>query len=129
VSVSGRLTGWTGMTLDLQSIRLRNGSSYQFAGIIEGIRTPGGETVTVDREGTVGGDGGQTRRAVVRGAIGAGLGAIVGAVAGGTRGAVIGAVIGAGGGAGSVLVQGRDRLDLQRGAEVTITSGEPGYRR
>ena len=60
-----------------------------------------------------------------RGAIGAALGAIIGAIAGGGKGAAIGAVIGAGGGAGTVIVEGRDRLDLQRGTEVTITSGDP----
>ena len=53
VNESGRLTGRAGMTLNLQSIRLRNGRSYQFDGVIEDIRTPDGETVRVDREGTV----------------------------------------------------------------------------
>ena len=63
------------------------------------------------------------RRRCSAGAIGAALGAIIGAIAGGGKGAGIGAVIGAGGGAGTVIVEGRDQLDLQRGTEVTITSG------
>jgi hypothetical protein len=129
VNESGRLTGRAGMTLNLRSIRLRNGSSYQFDGVIEDVRTPDGETVRVDREGTVDTHDSQTQRTVERGAIGAALGAIIGAVAGGGKGAVIGAVIGAGGGAGTVIVEGRDRLDLQRGTELTITSGDPRNQR
>jgi hypothetical protein len=38
-------------------------------------------------------------------------------------------VIGAGGGAGTVIVEGRDRLDLQRWTELTITSGDPRNQR
>ncbi|MGE5814906.1 MAG: YMGG-like glycine zipper-containing protein [Acidobacteriota bacterium] len=125
---SGRLTGRAGMTLDLRSIRLRNGRSSQFDGVIEEIRTPDGETVRVDREGAVDTEDSQTRMTVERGAIGAALGAVIGAVVGGGSGAAIGAAIGAGAGAGSVLIGGRDRLDLPRGTEVTITSGDPTYR-
>ena len=76
----------------------------------------------MDSESTVEGKDSQTEKAVQRGAIGAALGAIIGAIAGGGKGAVIGAVIGAGGGAGTVVVEGRDQLDLQRGTELTITS-------
>jgi hypothetical protein len=125
---SGRLTGRASLTLGLRSIRLRNGRSSQFDGVIEEIRTPDGETVSVDREGTVDTEDSQTRKTVERGAIGAALGAVIGAVAGGGKGAAIGAAIGAGAGAGSVIVGGRDRLDLPRGTEVTITSGDPTYR-
>jgi len=39
------------------------------------------------------------------------------------------AAIGAGGGAGTVIVQGRDRLDLPRGTELTITSSVPRRQR
>jgi hypothetical protein len=125
VNESGRLTGRAGMSLSLRSIRLRNGGSYQFEGVIEDMRTPGGETVRVDREGAVDTGSSQTEKTVERGAIGAAVGAIIGAIAGGGKGAAIGAVIGAGGGAGTVIVEGRDRLDLERGTEVTITSGDP----
>lgn len=129
VNESARLAGRPGITLNLRSIRLRNGSSYRFDGVIEDIRTPDGETVRVDREGTVDSHDSQTQKAVQRGAIGAALGAIIGAVAGGGKGAAIGAVIGAGGGAGTVILERRDRLDLQRGTEVTITSGDPWNQR
>ena len=117
------------MTLDLRSIRLRDGRSYPFDGIIEDIRTPDGDTVRVDREGTVDTSDDRTRKTVERGAIGAALGAVIGAVAGGGKGAAIGAVIGAGGGAGTVFIGERDRLDLPRGTEFTITSGGPRNQR
>ncbi|HEY7450200.1 MAG TPA: hypothetical protein VH702_18735, partial [Vicinamibacterales bacterium] len=42
----------------------------------------------------------------------------------GVEGAVIGAVIGAGG-AGTVILEGRDQLDLPRGTELTIISSTP----
>ncbi len=117
-------TGRAGMTLNLRSIRLRNGSSYQFDGVIDEIRTPDGQAVGVDREGTLDAHDGQAQTAVERGAIGAALGAVIGAVAGGGKGAAIGAVIGAGGGVASVFIEGRGGLELQRGTEVTITSGD-----
>ena len=118
-----------GMTLNVRSIRLRDGRSSRFDGVIEGIRTPDGETVRVDREGAIDNHGSQTRKTVERSAIGAALGVVIGAIAGGGKGAAIGAVIGAGGGAGSVIVEGRDRLELERGTELTIISGDPGNQR
>jgi hypothetical protein len=129
VNESGRLTGRSSMMLNLQSIRLRNGRSSPFDGSIDTVRTPDGETVRLDREGTVDSQDSQTRKTVERSAIGAALGALIGAIAGGGNGAAIGAAIGAGGGAGTVMVEGRDRLDLQRGTEVTITSGDPRNQR
>jgi hypothetical protein len=115
-------TGRAGMTLNLQSIRLRDGSSYQFDGLIDEIRTPDGQVIGIDREGTLDARDGQAQAAVERGAIGAALGAVIGAVAGGGKGAAIGAAIGAGGGVASVFIEGRGGLELQRGTEMTITS-------
>jgi hypothetical protein len=129
VNESGRLTGRSSMSLGLSSIRLRNGTVHAFDGTIEDIRMPDGGSVRVNHEGTAASDENQTQKTVERGAIGAALGAIIGAIAGGGKGAAIGAVIGAGGGAGTVMVEGRDRLDLQRGTAVTITSGVRGYPR
>ena len=116
---SGRITGRSQMTLNLDTIRLRNGSSYRFAGLVESVRTIQGETVKVDNEGSVRDDD-QTTKTVQRTAIGTAVGAIIGAIAGGGKGAAIGAIVGAGGGAGSVYIQGRDDLDLSRGTELTI---------
>jgi hypothetical protein len=131
VNAPGRPSGSTDRTLYFESIRLRNGDTYPFDGVIESIRTLNGDTIRVDRDGTFENGAGRgdsrTRQAVERGAIGATLGALIGAIAGGGKGALIGAGVGAGVGAGTVLVQGRDPFDLQRGTEVTFTSGDPRY--
>lgn len=124
VNRSGRVSGRSEMTLNFDSIRLRNGSSYRFAGLIESVRTLDGDTIRVDNEGGVR-DNNQTNRTIQRTAIGSAVGAIIGAIAGGGKGAAIGAAIGAGAGAGSVYVQGRDDLDLRNGTELTIRSSSP----
>jgi hypothetical protein len=127
VNASGRVSGRADLALNFETIRMRNGTTHQFAGIIEGVRTASGETISVDKEGTLE-DNSQTEKTVQRGAIGAALGAIIGAISGGGKGAAIGAAVGAGGGAGTVVAQGRDQLDLARGTEVTIMSVPPGSR-
>ncbi|MDQ6653946.1 MAG: YMGG-like glycine zipper-containing protein [Acidobacteriota bacterium] len=124
VQRSGRVTGRSQMTLNFDTIRLRDGRSYRFAGILESVRTTQGETIKVDNEGSVRDDS-QTTKTVQRAAIGTAVGAIIGAIAGGGKGAAIGAIVGAGGGAGSVYVQGRDDLELSRGAELTIRASGP----
>ena len=124
VQRSGRVTGRSQMTLNFERIRLRDGRSYRFAGVLESVRTAQGDTVSVDNEGSVR-DNSQTNKTVERAAIGTAVGAIIGAIAGGGKGAAIGAIVGAGGGAGSVYVQGRDDLDLLRGTELTITATGP----
>jgi len=124
VERSGRLTGRSQITFNFDTIRLHNGRSYRFAGVVESVRTPSGAVIRVDNEGAVREDS-QTSRTAQRTAIGTALGAIIGAIAGGGKGAAIGAIIGAGGGAGSVYVQGRDDLELDRGSEVTIRSSSP----
>jgi len=124
VDRGGRITGRSEMTLDFDSIRLRDGRNYQFAGILEAVRTPSGEVVRVDNEGAVR-ESDQTNKTVTRTAIGTAVGAIIGAIAGGGKGAAIGAVIGAGAGAGSVYVQGRNDLELTAGTEVTLRATGP----
>lgn len=124
VQRSGRITGRSQMTLNFDSIRLRDGRSHRFAGILESVRTPLGDTVRIDNEGSVR-DEDQTTKTAQRAAIGTAVGAIIGAIAGGGKGAAIGAIVGAGGGAGSVYVQGRDDLDLSRGTELTIRATAP----
>jgi TctA family transporter len=95
------------MTFNLERIRTRDGRTYSFAGIVEGVRTAeGGGDVRVDNEGSVREGENQTQKTVERAAIGTAIGAIIGAIAGG--------------GAGSVYAQGRDELELRRGTEVTI---------
>jgi hypothetical protein len=124
VERSGRVTGRSQMTFDFDTIRLRDGRSYRFAGILESVRTPNGDVVRVDNEGAVR-DSDQTKTTVTRTAIGTAVGAIIGAIAGGGKGAAIGAVIGAGTGAGSVYIQGRDDLDLNAGTELTVRATGP----
>jgi hypothetical protein len=124
VNRSGRITGRSEMTFNFDSIRLRDGRSYRFAGIVETVRTPGNETVRVDNEGAVREDD-QTGRTIQRTAIGTAVGAIIGAIAGGGKGAAIGAVLGAGAGAGSVYIQGREDLELVSGTEFTVRATGP----
>lgn len=121
---SGRVTGRSEMTLTFDNIRLRDGRSHKFAGILQSVRSPDGEIVKVDNEGSVRDDN-QTTKTTQRAAIGTAVGAIIGAIAGGGKGAAIGAILGAGGGAGSVYVQGRDDLDLNPGTELTVRSSGP----
>jgi hypothetical protein len=120
----GRITGRSELTMDFDTIRLRDGRSYRFAGILESVRTADGDTVNIDNEGAVR-ESDQTNKTVTRTAIGTAVGAIIGAIAGGGKGAAIGAVIGAGAGAGSVYVQGRNDLELNAGTEVTLRATGP----
>lgn len=125
VNQGGSLTGRSGMSLNFESIRLRNGQTYRFAGILTGVRTLNGDSVKVDNEGSAQGDN-QTTQTVTRAGIGTAIGAIIGAIAGGGKGAAIGGIIGAAGGAGSVYVTGKDNLELPTGTELTIRSSAPG---
>lgn len=127
VDRSGRITGRSQMTFDFDTIRLRDGRTYRFAGILETARTADNEVIRVDNEGAARDDN-QTERTIQRTAIGTAVGAIIGAIAGGGKGAAIGAVIGAGAGAGSVYVQGRDDLELETGTELTIRATGPRNR-
>ena len=124
VDRGGRITGRSELTMDFDTIRLRDGRSYRFAGILESVRTPEGEVVKIDNEGAVR-ESNQTEKTVTRTAIGTAVGAIIGAIAGGGKGAAIGAAIGAGAGAGSVYVQGRNDLELSSGTEVTVRATGP----
>ena len=124
INRGGRISGRSEMTLDFDTIRLRDGRSYRFAGILESVRTPNGDVVRVDNEGAVR-DSDQTNKTIQRTAIGTAVGAIIGAIAGGGKGAAIGAIVGAGAGAGSVYVQGRNDLDLTAGTELTVRATGP----
>ncbi len=124
VTRSGRATGRSEMALNLDTIRLRDGSSYRFAGTVESVRNPNGDVVRVDNEGTVRDDS-QTTKTEQRAAIGTALGAIIGAIAGGGKGAILGGILGAGGGAGSVYAQGPNDLELRNGTEVSVRASAP----
>lgn len=124
VDRGGRVRGRSEMALNFDRIRLRDGRTYSFAGLVQSVRTPNGEVVNVNNEGSVREDN-RTNTTVARTAIGTALGALIGAVAGGGKGAAIGAAVGAGAGAGSVYVQGRDDLFLTTGSEVSILATGP----
>jgi hypothetical protein len=121
---SGRVSGRSDMTLDFDTIRLHDGRTYRFAGILESVRTSNGDAIRVDNEGAMK-DSDQTNKTVTRTAIGSAVGAIIGAIAGGGKGAAIGAIVGAGAGAGSVYVQGRNDLILDSGTEISIRATGP----
>lgn len=120
---SGRVSGRASLQLDFDTINV-NGRQYAFAGIIDSVSSVNGDSVTVNNEGTIR-DNNQTNKTVTRAGIGALLGAVIGAVAGGGQGAAIGATVGAGAGAGSVLVGGRDNIELGTGSTFRITSSAP----
>jgi hypothetical protein len=124
VGRSGQISGRSNVTFNFESITLRDGKRYDFAGYLQSVKDQFGKEVKVDTEGTAKGDS-QTRETAKRGGIGAGLGAIIGAIAGGGKGAAIGAIIGGGAGAGSVVVQGREDLELMKGSMMTIQSTSP----
>jgi hypothetical protein len=121
---SGRVSGRANVSLEFDTIRLRNGQTYRFAGVVDSVKSANGENVTVNNEGTVR-DNNQTTKTATRAGIGAALGALIGAIAGGGQGAVIGAGVGAGAGAGSVILQGRDDVELAEGTQFMITATAP----
>ncbi|MEJ7861672.1 MAG: hypothetical protein WKF90_08545 [Pyrinomonadaceae bacterium] len=119
INRSGKVSGRSQITFNFERISLSNGQTYDFAGFLQSVTDADGKTVRVDTEGTARGKD-QTKETVTRGGIGAGLGAIIGAIAGGAKGAAIGAVIGGGAGAGSVVLQGKDDLELRAGSSITV---------
>lgn len=125
VERSGRVTGSSSFTLNFQTIRMRNGRTYDFAGVLRSVTDRDGKIVKVGDEGNAKGSS-QTRESIKRGGIGAGVGAILGAIIGGGKGAIIGATIGGGAGAGSVIAQGKEDLELDQGATITVESTSPG---
>ena len=83
INRGGRVTGRSEMTLDFDTIRLRDGRSYRFAGVLESVRTSNGEIVNVDNEGAVR-DSDQTNKTVLE-LLSDRVGAIIGAIAGGGK--------------------------------------------
>ena len=124
VDQGGRLTGRSGMSLNFDRIRLKNGQTYKFSGVLGNVRLLNGDTIKVDNEGGAQG-GNKTTQTIQRAGIATAVGAIIGAIAGGGKGAAIGGIIGAAGGAGTVFIQGKDNLELPVGTELTIRASGP----
>jgi hypothetical protein len=121
---SGKVSGRSQITFNFERIRLTNGQTYDFAGFLQSITDTNGKTVKVGTEGEAKGDS-QTKETVKRGGIGAGVGAIIGAIAGGAKGAAIGAIIGGGAGAGSVILTGKEEIELKQGSSITVQASSP----
>ena len=124
VDEGGRLSGRSEMSLTFETIRLPNGQTYKFAGVLESVRTLNSDAIKVDNEGSAQGAN-RTTQTIQRAGIATAVGAVIGAIAGGGKGAAIGGIIGAAGGAGSVFVLGKDNLELPSGTELTIRSSGP----
>lgn len=124
VNRSGKVSGRSQITFNFERIRLPNGQTYDFAGFLQSVTDTNGKTVKVDTEGSLKG-GDQTKETVKRGGIGAGIGALIGAIAGGVKGAAIGAIIGGGAGAGSVVLTGKEDLELKQGSSISVQSSSP----
>lgn len=127
VSRGGRITGRSEMTLNFDRITLRDGRTYNFAGIVENVVAANGESARVDNEGAIQEQDSRTNTTVTRSALGSAVGALIGAILDGGKGAAIGAGVGAGVGGGSVYVQGRDDLNLMSGTEIVIRASAPVY--
>ncbi|NNF00082.1 MAG: hypothetical protein HKN25_13760, partial [Pyrinomonadaceae bacterium] len=115
---SGRVTGSSKLTLNFETIRMRNGETYDFAGFTQSITNLDGKTVKIGKEGEIQGNS-QTKKSAKRGGIGAGIGAILGGIIGGGKGAIIGATIGGGAGAGSVIAEGKGDVELDEGSTIS----------
>ncbi|MBX3291659.1 MAG: hypothetical protein KF881_02070 [Acidobacteria bacterium] len=124
VNRSGRVSGRSNITFNFDKITLRDGTVYDFAGVLGEIRDLNGKVIKIDDEGSAKSDS-QTKETAKRGGIGAGVGAIIGAIAGGAKGAAIGAVIGGSAGAGSVIVTGKEDIRLLPGTTFVVTSTSP----
>lgn len=110
--------------VDFESIRMADGRSGDFEGVIESIRMPNGREIRVDQSGAVKGDDAGKSNDVKSGAIGAGVGAILGAIIGGTKGAVVGGV--AGGAGGIILDRADNNRTLPAGTRFTVSAVSSG---
>ena len=115
-----RTANRSGMALEFDQIRLRDGRTAPFSGTIDRVRDASGNTISVENLPERVDNRDDSDAAIQRGAIGAGIGALIGAIAGGGKGAAIGAAVGAAGGAGSVLIDNSSQNTLESGTEFTI---------
>lgn len=112
------------MRIDFDTMRLRDGQTSEFEGVLTAVRTPGGVAFRVNSERV---PDASTEKTIQSGAVGAALGAIIGAIAGGGKGAAIGAVVGGAGGV--ILAQDREQyLDLPPGTQVMLVVTSSRFR-
>jgi hypothetical protein len=110
--------------VDFNSIRMADGRTGEFDGVIQSVRLPDGKVIRIDQSGAVRGDDAGSNNSVKSGAIGAGVGAILGAIIGGTKGAVVGGV--AGGAGGIILDRTGNSRTLPAGTTMTIAAVSSG---
>ena len=122
---SGRVSGNASIGFAFEGMRVRSGQTYGFSGVVNEVILPNGKRISVNNEGVIK-EHSQTKSTVVRAGVGAAVGAIIGAISGGKKGAAIGAIVGAGVGVGSVLLQGRDEIELPQGTRFVITTRNGG---
>ena len=124
VSRSGKVRGRSTFTMNFETIRMRDGRTYDFVGLLQSATDSTGEIIKTGNEGDAKGKS-KTKESIKRGGIGAGLGAIIGGIIGGGKGAIIGATIGGGAGTGSVIAEGKGDVELDEGSTVTVESTSP----
>ncbi|MCI0485187.1 MAG: peptidoglycan-binding protein [Blastocatellia bacterium] len=115
---SGKIKGKTEMTLEFDTIELRNGSAAPLNAELLEVRRSESVKV-VDEEGRIE-TGSRGEQSIKRGAIGAAIGGVLGGLIGGGKGALIGILIGGGAGAGSLIIDGEKELRLESGTEMEI---------
>jgi hypothetical protein len=111
----GSATGRSGLTIHFDTVRLPKGKSYKFAGLVESVRTPPGVSVRVENEASMRDENQGTTKTAAS--------TTAGVVA--TAGVWKGTAIGGASGAGSVVVLGKDDLELPRGSELLIRASKP----
>lgn len=115
---SGKVKGKTEMSLEFDSIELRNGRTSALS--VELLEIRQSESVkVVDEEGRVE-TGSRGKQTIKRGAIGAAVGGVLGGLIGGGKGALIGILVGGGAGAGSLIIDGEKELRLESGTEMEV---------
>lgn len=127
VQHSGSVSGTSALQLNIEDLRLPNGTTLPLRAEVSQVNPQGGIGGAITGTPSTTNEGGvqqsQTRRSVGTAAAGGSVGAIIGAIAGGGKGAGIGGLIGAG--LGVVLASREGNLDLPAGTPMTIRLDQP----
>ena len=105
---SSRTAGQSRVLVSFDSVRLSNGQSYRFGGVVNGVISAEGDNISVTQ---------QTPARQTRAGVGDILGALIGAISGQPISQTATTGI-----AGSVLVQSRDLFSLGAGSQFIITA-------
>jgi hypothetical protein len=116
----GQVPARANLSFEFDTIRMRDGRRYEFAGSIESVRTSNDDVFRLDHAGRVQDERSQTERTVEHTGTGDAIGAVIGAVAADGGGAETASVVSAGASGGSLLAQGSKDLELSAGTEFRI---------